>query len=559
MSTTLPLGDINIVAVTDVHSWVAGHGRKEPHLNADYGDVMSFYQHLTDAANDQGKDVFFVMNGDFVDGTGLSTIPPDHLTPILEQMPFHAVNMGNHELYHNETVAFLHESGFIDHWKGNYLTTNTYWQGPDENFVGHPYTYLYGQHSQTKILTFGFLYNFEDNCEITKVKRVQETVQMDWFRAVLLNRDYDAILVLAHMDCIDPLVAIIHKSIRALVGLEIPIQFVNGHSHRRCFHQYDKNTVAFEPGNFLNTVGFASFPTRHSVQHSDTPPEALYHHVFIDANTQELAEIVGNFSKTEEGMSLSDFIHNTQDDMGLEHVLGCAPQSYPDDLPVNDTNSLHSLYMRHVFPFVFGYNDSKVFAQRTGALRYSLFKGEVTVDDLIAVSPFEDNVSLAADHIWGSDILATFGDFLSTARDPSEPPLPFLLSGPGIEPDRLYDVYAGDFDLPRVRQHLESTTGRNLSPPTLFRYEDGTIVTTSVVWRDFVVHNWPCTFTSFSRRLEYGQNNDLVFGNNSLICLSVLAVIALFVGARHSRKSSKEESGDGKYPVRDYGSINTMQ
>jgi len=266
----LPLGDINVVAVTDVHSWVAGHSRHEPSLDADYGDVLSFYQELEEAANKVGKDVFFVMNGDMVDGTGLSTVPPEHLLPIIETMPFDAVNMGNHELYHNETVEYLRSSGFIEHWNGNYLTTNTFWE-EIKDYIGHPYTYLYGQHSQIKILTFGFLYNFVNNCKITTVTKVEETVQEEWFQQVLLQRDYDAILVLAHMDYIDPLVAVIHKSIRALVGPEMPIQFINGHSHRRGFHVYDETTTAMEAGRYLDTVGFVSFPTYDSVRKSDAP------------------------------------------------------------------------------------------------------------------------------------------------------------------------------------------------------------------------------------------------------------------------------------------------
>jgi 2',3'-cyclic-nucleotide 2'-phosphodiesterase (5'-nucleotidase family) len=99
----LPLGDINVVVVTDVHSWVAGHARHGEPFDADYGDVVSFYRRLQSHPTllTEARDLFFVMNGDFMDGTGLSTIPPRHLTPILRQMPWDAVNMGNHELYHN--------------------------------------------------------------------------------------------------------------------------------------------------------------------------------------------------------------------------------------------------------------------------------------------------------------------------------------------------------------------------------------------------------------------------------------------------------------------------
>ena len=75
----LPLGDVNIVVLTDTHSWVGGHNEQhEPFLNVDYGHVVSFVELLKEKEPD--KDIFFVMNGDFVDGTGLSVpYPPTRL------------------------------------------------------------------------------------------------------------------------------------------------------------------------------------------------------------------------------------------------------------------------------------------------------------------------------------------------------------------------------------------------------------------------------------------------------------------------------------------------
>ena len=57
--------------LTDVHSRVAGHGAHEPGLDANYGDVLSFYERLKEMFPD--KDIFFVMTGDFLDGTGIAS------------------------------------------------------------------------------------------------------------------------------------------------------------------------------------------------------------------------------------------------------------------------------------------------------------------------------------------------------------------------------------------------------------------------------------------------------------------------------------------------------
>ncbi len=94
----LPFGDINLVVLTDDHSWIGGHGQKEPYFNADYGDVLSFYQHLKSYCDANEKDLWFVMNGDWIDGTGLSLDGDiQYITPLIEKMPFDVVNTGNHE------------------------------------------------------------------------------------------------------------------------------------------------------------------------------------------------------------------------------------------------------------------------------------------------------------------------------------------------------------------------------------------------------------------------------------------------------------------------------
>jgi hypothetical protein len=87
-------GDINILILTDTHSWVGGHGRQEPTTNnANYGDVLSFHTKLKQHCLDEGLDLFFVNNGDWVDGTGLSAPgDPSSLVPLLEKMPWDAVN-----------------------------------------------------------------------------------------------------------------------------------------------------------------------------------------------------------------------------------------------------------------------------------------------------------------------------------------------------------------------------------------------------------------------------------------------------------------------------------
>jgi 2',3'-cyclic-nucleotide 2'-phosphodiesterase (5'-nucleotidase family) len=93
-----PWSDINLLVITDDHSWLGGHGRKDSYLNADYGEVLSFYQKLKAYCDSANQDLFFVMNGDWIDGTGLSLDGDiSHLVPLIQKMPFDVVNTGNHE------------------------------------------------------------------------------------------------------------------------------------------------------------------------------------------------------------------------------------------------------------------------------------------------------------------------------------------------------------------------------------------------------------------------------------------------------------------------------
>ena len=137
MNPDLPLGDINIVVVTDTHSWCGGQKKlygADGVVAANYGDVLSFVQRLkqyinsadNDNNDDTARDVWFVMNGDFVDGTGLSmNRNVDALLPILERMQYDAINVGNHELYTDHLIQQISSPGGFIEWYGDrYISSN---------------------------------------------------------------------------------------------------------------------------------------------------------------------------------------------------------------------------------------------------------------------------------------------------------------------------------------------------------------------------------------------------------------------------------------------------
>ena len=115
LAPNLPFGEINVLVLTDVHSWVGSHARQEPQYNADFGHLLSFYEQLKSHCDKNEMDLWFVSNGDWAHGTGLAG-PGDasEFLPILEKMPWDVVNCGNHELYESSKVkSMTHPGGFV--------------------------------------------------------------------------------------------------------------------------------------------------------------------------------------------------------------------------------------------------------------------------------------------------------------------------------------------------------------------------------------------------------------------------------------------------------------
>jgi len=553
----LDLGEINVLVLTDVHSWVAGN----PHLpnnDADYGDVLSFYEHLLEICNKQGKDLFFVMNGDFMDGTGLSTNPPAYLTPILQRMPWDAINIGNHELYKNSTVEFIsQQDGFVDFWEGKYLTSNVIHKdaGPIDRPIGERYRFLNAPLTGKTILTFGFLYNFKENCEITTVEDVEGVLDSTWFTNVLEGGEesFDGILVLAHMDYDDYLVTAILNKIRSICGEHMPVQFITGHTHIKAYKQLDPNSATFEAGRYLDTLGLVSFPTKlfdiepsylpseiPSMKSSAIPsispkpnnlpsPSAIpsilakpttslhpspfpsnertmapfpvnheFKHQFIQTSARLMKNVLGvDTLNTPNGDALSTFIRKTQVDLGLFHLLGCASISYRNDWPnidIGKVDSLWGLYLLDVVPSQLITNSpGNIFIQNGGAFRSDLNDGNVTVDDLISTSPFNDKLYVMDKKIKGSDFIKAFGTRCKSPdrNDCKRPDLVMSVSGerPSVEdvsPSGSYTIYTASFVLKNITDELNIAANLVLEPTELHGKQVNTL------WSGYINNTWIC-------------------------------------------------------------------
>jgi len=479
----LPFGDINVMIVTDVHSWIAGH-KHEASYDATYGDVLSLYGQMKADCDANGRDLFFVMNGDINDGTGLGVAPPIELVPLLEHMPWDAVTIGNHELYENEFIEYITKpGGFVESFGDRYLTANVL-NATTGMPLGRTHKFLHGAHGTT-LLTVGILYEMHGHGTDVTVQNVADMIQLEWFQDLLSgkNGSFDAVMILGHMHYTDPLVNVILEGIRALQP-DVPIQFVTGHSHIRGYTDLDSASSSFEAGHYLDTVGFASFPKRSSLSSQG------FQHVFIDANRETFRNISGlSDYSTEAGLALSRDIAEARARMGLSERIGCAPVTYEEFAALDRTDSLWKVFLDGVISeTLFGGDEHKVLAMSTGSARYNIYAGNVTKDDIVTTWPFPDSFFLLKRDMPGATLAKALSEL--TAGDTYA-----LASYVSTQFDeaQTYDVYGGSFDTGTAEHpghllaKLIDITGETLIPEPQFAGK-----TSTNLWYDHIPSAWPC-------------------------------------------------------------------
>lgn len=417
-------------------------------------------------------------------------------------------------------------AGFIDWWGNRHLSSNVVMAGSDDP-LSNLYVVLNGR--SYNLLVFGFLYNLPNPSPMVNVVHVEDAVKKEWFRNALEKEEYDAILVMAHMGTDDDSVAVIRDAIRQIVGADMPIQFITGHTHLRKYASIDANSASFEAGRFLDTVGFVSFPTRHTVQSvnaaatsdasltnetaianingSTTHPD-LFRHVFIDGNVKALQMASGQDEDdfhTRKGLKLSEYIHQTQQALGLYDTLGCAPKNYFVNRSLAEPDSLWALYVSEVVPTQFferGQSDNQVppraIIVSQGSWRYDLFgranDGLLLYDDIVAVSPFNENIYFVASVPWGT--LRNLFKVLNTNSTPYFNTLPaYIMAGPedeDVDDNLPVDLHCHHFELETIAIAL------TIIAPGVEIVANATNMTSTGIWVSFVQDEWPCT----------GQGND---------------------------------------------------
>ncbi len=509
LSAAVEWRDINILHLTDVHSFIAGN--RHEGVDADYGDLVSFISHMQDRASERGVELFVINTGDLVDGTGMSDATPiagEFLTPILRMVPYDALTIGNHELYEDSTVDNLRKpGGLLEHFGERCITSNQFYRplgsvASNRTAVEQQieplsvrYTVLRGRNSGRDLLAFGFLFNFGSFSPNSFVQWVEQAVAEPWFAQAVATHatDVAGVAVLAHMGWTDEAVEVIRAAIRAAPGgAHLPMVVLAGHTHIRVFSRLDENAALLESGRYFDTIGMIGFDTPSSAAVSST----WFEYDYLATNVENLAAVAqvepGDFPLPA-GALVKEEILRVREMFALDEVLGCTPADAPDRYfrrnELDAPDSLWRLALEEVIPAVVfepAFNPTQILVAGTGGLRFDIFAGELTRDDTMIVSPFRDRFHLFAD--LSSDEAIVVVESLGAAV-PGEPRLPSMVASSAPDPGSLdrYSLIALDYDLARVRDAVRQATGDLGRTEVPWRHGE---IDTTVIWEMFVSRFW---------------------------------------------------------------------
>jgi hypothetical protein len=155
-----------------------------------------------------------------------------------------------------------------------------------------------------------------------------------------------------------------------------------------------------------------------------------------------------------------------------------------------------------------------VFVQGTGALRYDLFQGNVLLDDIIAVCPFNDTIYQVAMNLKGRQLLQVLNlsSRSTTTTQPNDDDVVLIAEEGGsqqrllpkfavsirtIQPNQSYDILTTQFHVADMMERIREVTGsvppnEHALPQPVANPAGGGVWNTTTVWRDYVKQEWPC-------------------------------------------------------------------
>lgn len=390
-------GEYTFLQTTDTHGWFEQTGET---YFGDWGDLASFHHHM----KKKYPNLLFFDSGDKHDGNGVSdaSTPRGHYSRrLFREMPFDAVTVGNHELYNTE-VATLEYEEVSQHLGDKYLSGNVdIWRGEWRPY-GNRYKVIERSHyddgKTRRILTFGFLYDFDLHPNNIRVTKVRDAVKEQWFLDALDNEEYDVVAVIGHIPLRSWEFPQLIEAIRKRT--DKPLVLLGGHSHVRDAVQLNgefdgpSDVYGIQGGRFLETLGWLSLnvtghdSTSSSRSYIDFHIDGLKFHASHDPDQSKWDTALGK--------SLTRQLSRIKKKLDLKEVYGCVPENYyTNGAKFPGSSSLLSLIADEVLPTLNGTAEGatgdRVIITNTGGLRFDLLKGPYTRNTGFVVSPFPNN------------------------------------------------------------------------------------------------------------------------------------------------------------------------
>lgn len=323
-----------------------------------------------------------------------------YTSSIFKHQHIDVITAGNHELYKASTSNAEYAERVPD-FKDSYIASNVDIRNKDGELVplASRFRKFTTKNRGVRVLAFGFLYDFYGNANNTHVQKVEDTVEEDWFKDAIKDKEIDLFLVAGHVPVRDsPEFDTVYKAIRN-ANWDTPIVFFGGHTHIRDYRKWEKKAYGIESGRYMETIGFMSISDLGSDKDDGkvvTKASPKYSRMYIDNNLFSLHHHSGTNSTTfptSLGQNISATIHDDRKKLKLDKTFGCAPHDYwLNRAEYPSKNSLLSLLEEKILPETFTHENSSrnpaIVMTNSGAMRFDIFQGPFTIDTTYLVCPF---------------------------------------------------------------------------------------------------------------------------------------------------------------------------
>ncbi|KAK6224239.1 calcineurin-like phosphoesterase [Colletotrichum tabaci] len=435
----LTWGQLNFLHTTDTHGWLGGH-LLEPQYSADWGDYVSFAEHMRRKADERGADLLVIDTGDRVEGNGLydSSSPKGLFTyDIFREQDVDVLCTGNHELYQADAAQREHDIT-VPNYRENYIASNLDYVDPktgDRVPQAQRYRKFKTKNQGLEVIALGFLFDFTGNANNTVVQPVEDTIKEDWFKTMLQEEKPDLFVVIGHVGLRMPEFKAIFTAIRKEKWFA-PIAFFGGHAHVRDALTFDKGAFALASGRYGETIGWMSIDNVKKAKSAadeasaEAAPSASFTRKYIDNNLFGLYHHTGlneTTFPTEHGKNVTKMIEKARKALDLDYRYGCAPKDlWVNRAPYPSDDSIFTWLETEVLPDVIHKKERedvpRLAIVNTGGLRFDIFKGAFTKDSTYIVSPFTSTFKYIPDVPYGVakrviELLNQAGKIFEAAHD----------------------------------------------------------------------------------------------------------------------------------------------